>query len=122
VFVSLDTLRDYLYVEDAAAMVVAGLARLVEQPDPVVMKIFASGRGTSIAALVGEATHVFRRRPPLVFGASPVSALQVRDLRLSSVVWPEVDALARTPLAVGLAATGNSIVRGLSRRRLPSGP
>jgi len=120
VFVSLDTLRDYLYVEDAAAMVVAGLARVAGQSEPVVTKILASGRGTSIAALVGAATHVFRRRPPIVFGASAVSALQVRDLRLTSVVWPEIDRLARTPLAVGLAATGSSIARSLAQNRLVS--
>jgi UDP-glucose 4-epimerase len=120
VFVSLDTLRDYLFVEDAAAMVVAGLARVADQSEPVVTKIMASGRGTSVAALVGEATHVFRRRPPIVYGASPVAAHQVRDLRLSSVVWPEIDRLARTPLAVGLAATGSSIARGLARNRLTS--
>ncbi len=121
VFVSLDTLRDYLFVKDAAAMVVAGMKRLPEQPEAaVVTKILASGRGTSIAALVGEATRVFRRRPPVVFGASPASAAQVRDLRFSSLVWPEIDSLARTPLSVGLSATGGSIARALARGRLVS--
>jgi UDP-glucose 4-epimerase len=120
VFVSLDTLRDYLYVEDAAEMVVAGLDQLSHQPGQVVVKIFASGRGTSIAALVGEATKVFRRRPPIVFRASAFSAAQVRDLRLASVRWPELDRLARTPLPVGLAATGQSIAQVMARPRLGS--
>jgi UDP-glucose 4-epimerase len=111
VYVSLDTLRDYLYVEDAAAMVATALTRLSERPEQVLTKILASGRGTSIAALVGEATRVFRRKPPVVFNASAFSALQVRDLRLSSTEWPEIDSLARTPLAVGLARTGDSIAR-----------
>jgi len=121
VYVSLDTLRDYLYVEDAAAMVVEALAGLPERPDHVVLKVFASGRGTSIAALVGEATKVFRRRPPIVLRSSSVTALQARDLRMSSVVWPELDRLARTPLPVGLAATGQSIARALAQPRLRSG-
>lgn len=120
VYVSMDTLRDYLFVHDAARMVVAGLERVAAQEQPVVTKIFASGRGTSIAALVGVATKVFRRRPPIVFRASAVSSAQVRDLRLSSVVWPDLDALARTTLPVGLATTGQSIVRADARPRITS--
>jgi UDP-glucose 4-epimerase len=116
VYVSLDTLRDYLFVEDAAAMVVAGLDRLA--PGERVLKILASGRATSIAALVGEATKVFRRRPPLVFRGSASSSVQVRDLRLASVVWPDLDVLARTPLPVGLAATGQSVARAMTSVRV----
>ncbi|HSV41689.1 MAG TPA: NAD-dependent epimerase/dehydratase family protein [Nocardioidaceae bacterium] len=118
VYVSMDTLRDYLYVEDAAAMVVAGLQQLAQGEPGVVVKILASGRGTSIAALVGEATKVFRRKPPIVFRVSATSAVQVRDLRVSSLVWPELDRLARTPLPVGLAATGQSIKRAMASVRV----
>jgi UDP-glucose 4-epimerase len=117
VYVSLDTLRDYLYVEDAAAMVVEALDGIPSRPERVMLKVFASGRATSIAALVGEATRVFRRRPPIVMRPSAASALQARDLRMSSVVWPELDRLARTPLPVGLAATGQSIARALALPR-----
>ncbi|HET7735303.1 MAG TPA: NAD-dependent epimerase/dehydratase family protein [Nocardioidaceae bacterium] len=116
VYVSLDTLRDYLFVEDAAAMVVACLDRL--SPGERVTKILASGRATSIAALVGEATKVFRRRPPLVFRGSASSSVQVRDLRLTSVVWTDLDVLARTPLPVGLAATGQSVARAMTSVRV----
>jgi UDP-glucose 4-epimerase len=34
---------------------------------------------------------------------------QVRDLRLRSVIWPDVDAMARTPLAAGLRATADDV-------------
>lgn len=118
VYVSLDTLRDYLYVEDAAQMIVAGLDELPARGERMLVKILASGRGTSVAALVAEATRVFRRRPPIVFRTSPATAVQVRDLRMSSVVWPELDALARTPLGVGLAATGHSIAGAMASVRV----
>jgi UDP-glucose 4-epimerase len=102
-YVSLDTLRDYLYVTDAAAMVVAGLDLLDQKAaGTVVVKILASGRAHSIAAIVGESARVFRRRPRL---SSRAGGTQVRDLRLRSVVWPQVDTLARTTLPAGLAAT-----------------
>jgi nucleoside-diphosphate-sugar epimerase len=108
VHVSLDTLRDYLFVDDAAAMVAAGLDLVAaEPPGSTVTKVVASGRAVSVAAVVGEATRVLRRHPRLSTRQAP--GQQVRDLRLRSVVWPQVDTLARTPLAAGLRATADDI-------------
>lgn len=117
-YVSLDTMRDYLYADDAARMIVAGLDGLREQvatagSGPVVTKVLASGHSTTVGGLLGEATRLFRRRPRVVLGASPAAAGQVRDLRLRSTVWPELDRLARTPLAVGIAATADDVGRRL---------
>jgi UDP-glucose 4-epimerase len=120
-YVPLDTMRDYLYVRDCAAVVVAGLSGIRQhrstsagdaQP-PVVTKILASGRSTTVAGLLGESSRLFRRRPRVVLGSSPAAAGQVRDLRLRSTVWPELDHLARTPLPVGLAATAADVGRRL---------
>lgn len=117
-YVPMDTIRDYLYVEDCARMVVAGLAGLrarTRDPraDRVVTKIMASGRPTTVGGLLGETTRLFRRRPRVVLAASPAAAGQVRDLRLRSVVWPELDQLARTTLPAGIAATADDIGRRL---------
>lgn len=108
VHVSLDTLRDYLYVDDAAAMVVAGLDLLdAEAPGTTVTKVLASGRAISIATVVAEATRVLRRHPRLSTRQAP--GHQVRDLRLRSMVWPQIDAIARTPFAAGLRATADDV-------------
>lgn len=104
VTVSMDTMRDYLFVDDGAAMVLAGLSGLRARDELVVTKVMASGRSTTIGALVGEARRVLRRRTSVVFAGGGGKG-QVRDLRLRSVVWPELDALARTTLPSGLAAT-----------------
>ena len=117
-YVSLDTMRDYLYVDDAARMIVAGLAGLRGQVAAagsglVVTKVLASGHSTTVGGLLGESTRLFRRRPRVVLGASPAAAGQVRDLRLRSTVWPELDRLARTPLPVGIAATADDVGRRL---------
>jgi UDP-glucose 4-epimerase len=120
VFVSLDTRRDYLFVTDCADMVADGLDGLrarvaASATGPVVTKILASGRGTTIGGLIGESTRLFRRRPPLVLAASRGSAGQVMDLRFRSVVWPELDRHVRTPLPVGLSATAEDIARRVVR-------
>ncbi|MBO9523807.1 MAG: NAD-dependent epimerase/dehydratase family protein [Nocardioidaceae bacterium] len=103
IYVPLDTRRDYLYVDDAAAMVLDGLDLLAERPGRRV-RILASGRPATVAELLGELRRVSRRRPPMILGSSPVAGMQAADLRFRSVVWPELDRQVRTPLAVGIAA------------------
>jgi UDP-glucose 4-epimerase len=109
VYVSVDTLRDYVYVDDAARVATAMLGRVAgEPPGTVVVKIVGSGHATSIAGLVGAATRAFRRRPPVVYAARRNSG-QVRDLRFRSLVWTDLDALVSTPLLVGLRATAAGV-------------
>ncbi len=106
VYVPLDTLRDYIFVDDCAALVLAACDRLAEEPPGALrMKVLASGRSVSVGALLGEFRRVVGRRPEVVMGSSPVSALQSRDLRMRSVVWPELDRRPATNLTDGIART-----------------
>ncbi len=118
VYVSLDTRRDYLFVDDAAAMVVAATGQVTDHGVRA-LKVIASERSTTVGAVLGDLHRITRRRPPIVLGTSPQSRLQVRDLRLRSVAWPHTSALARTPLSAGIAATlrstGSQIVPVLPR-------
>ena len=112
IYVPLDTLRDYLMVGDCADMVAAGLdgvRDVVAGGDPVIIKILASGRGTSVGALIAETTRVLRKRPRIELVSNANSTLQARDLRLKSLRWPELDRYARTTLPAGIAATAEDI-------------
>lgn len=113
---SLDTLRDYLYVTDCADLVLDGLDRLRAEASGgglVVTKILASGQALTIGSVLGDLRLVFKKRPPIVLGASPASGLQARDLSMRSVVWPELDARPSTPFAVGVQRTLNDLQRRL---------
>jgi UDP-glucose 4-epimerase len=112
IYVSLDTARDYLYVDDAARMIVNGLER-VRLEGGLQIKIMASGRPTSVAAIIAELGRVTKRRPQIVLGASPNARYQVRDLRFRSVVWPDLDTGPRTSLAAGIRATLESLGQDL---------
>jgi UDP-glucose 4-epimerase len=118
VYVSLDTRRDFLYVDDAAAMVVAATGQVTDHGVRA-LKVLASERSTTLGAVLGNLHRITRRRPPVVLGTSPQAVFQVRDLRLRSVAWPETAALARTPMSAGIAATlrstGSQIVPLLPR-------
>ncbi len=112
VYVPLDTTRDYLFVHDCAAMICDGLDRLArERPATPVTKILASQQGVTIGALLVETRRVFKRAPRVVLGSSPLAKYQVRDLRLRSVVWPELDRRSMTPLGVGIRATADDLLR-----------
>jgi UDP-glucose 4-epimerase len=94
-------------VDDCARMIVAGMDRLARSApgDGPVVKILGSGVPVTIAAILGEYRRLFRRRPPLVLGDSPSRRFQVRDLRMRSVIWPELNRFARTTLPTGIGAT-----------------
>lgn len=108
VFASLDTVRDYIFAADAASMIYEALQRTAGEPEEsVVTKIFASGRSVSIGALIGDTKRAFRRNPRLIIRAA--SGSQVKDLRVRSEVWTDIDQLARTPLITGLRATAEDV-------------
>lgn len=120
VYVSLDTLRDYIFIDDAAGLVTDCLDRLdgTDIADgQTVVKIIATQRADTIGALIGACKTVFKRRPRIVLGASPFAKAQAHDLRLRSAVWTELDSRQFTPLAVGIDAT----VRDMQISRSASG-
>ncbi len=114
IYVSLDTMRDYLYVSDAAAMVADTLDSAGGGPSHTI-KIYGSGRSVTIGAILAECRSVFRRRPQVVLATSPQAAAQARDLRLRSIVWPDLDHRTHTPLGTGVAATLEATRRVLLR-------
>jgi UDP-glucose 4-epimerase len=109
IYVPLDTMRDYLYAPDCGELVVDAL----RHPRPgggaargtVVTKILASHQQVTVGRLLAEMRRIFKRSPQVVLGSSPQAALQARDLRLTSRVWPELDRRQLTPLHVGMLAT-----------------
>jgi UDP-glucose 4-epimerase len=101
-YVSLDTLRDYIYEDDCGRVIVAAMTRLSGEPaGSSVVKIIGAMSAVSIGALLGEATRLRRQRSRITLGMGR-SGGQASDLRVRSVVWPELDALVSTTLPEGL--------------------
>ncbi|WP_311257718.1 NAD-dependent epimerase/dehydratase family protein [Microbacterium sp. WCS2018Hpa-9] len=104
IYVPLDTLRDYIYVDDCATVIVAGMRRLAAEPSGrVVTKIVGAMDALSIGAIMGEMSRLRRKPVPLVTGQGN-STGQASDLRVRSIVWPELDSLVSTTLPAGLGA------------------
>lgn len=110
IWVSLDTLRDYIFAPDCARLLLDAMDRLrleasgIREP-VVVTKILATQRAITIGAVTAELRRIFRRRPTIVLGASPTSSMQARDLSLVSRVWPELDRRTLTTFPAGVSAT-----------------
>jgi len=84
VYVPLDTIRDYLFVDDAAERTLDVLHDLRHRPGEVVLKIIAAEQATSIAQLVGVFRRVSRRPVRLVTSVNNLSPLYVRCIRFRS--------------------------------------
>lgn len=117
IYVPMDTLRDYLYVSDAAEMVADTLTLSARRTTPPTTKIFASGQAVTIGSILGACRTVFRRRPNVVLAASPLAAFQGRDLRLRSTVWPEIDRRTHRTLPAGIASTLHATRQALGAGR-----
>jgi len=117
IYVSLDTIRDYLYIDDCAELILASMARARAETERSGIgchtKILASQRPVTIGAVIGELRRVFKQQPKIIYSRSPLTALQARDLRMRSVMWPDLDQRPLTPLPVGIRTTINALSRSM---------
>jgi UDP-glucose 4-epimerase len=123
-FVPMETLRDYLYVDDAAAMVRTLVEHAVhEQPATPVLRNLSSQRPVSVAAVLRTVQEVGRRTVRVALGTSPSSMYQVRDLRLVTQFAHEFRDVDITPFPVAVKRVYEDVLqrvrlRGLARDAL----
>jgi UDP-glucose 4-epimerase len=114
-FVSLDTIRDYIYVDDAARNTLAAVARSASGPSTEPrMLIIASGRPATVGLLIRTMGQVTKRRVPVAYGTHASAALQSSDLRLV----PSPDVVAPTSLPAGMKAAYLDILERVQQRTL----
>jgi len=107
IFVPLDTLRDYIFVDDCARMLVECAQRLTSRsfPHRQHLKVLCSGRAVTVGAVLGQFRQVSGSRPLVIMGASRAAVLQGRDLRLRSGYWPDLDLAPQTTFSAGIRRT-----------------
>jgi UDP-glucose 4-epimerase len=111
IYVSLETVRDYIYVTDCADLICDAMERLSGEPaGSEHTKILASGQGTTIATLLGHFRTLAKGHPHVMLGSSPSASMQAHDLRVMSTTWADLDKRELTPLPAGIRATMEDIV------------
>ncbi|MCF8557899.1 MAG: SDR family oxidoreductase, partial [Candidatus Nanopelagicales bacterium] len=101
IFVPLDTIRDYIYVDDAARAVLQATARAASAGQPTTsVQVVASGQPATVGQVLRTMNLVAKRRVPVALGSHPSSTAQSSDLRLE----PTVPLDAVTTLPAGMKA------------------
>jgi UDP-glucose 4-epimerase len=119
VFVPMETLRDYLDVDDAAAMVRILVQNAVyNQPSTSVLRIISSQRPVSVCTVLRTVQQVAHRSVRIALGASPSSRYQVRDLRLCTHFPHEFQGVALTPFPVTVKRVYDDALRQQANVRL----
>jgi UDP-glucose 4-epimerase len=102
VYVPIDTIRDFIYVEDCAQTIVDALALIRRRQPAAHIKILASEESTPLSRVIHAAATVARRNPRIVSAHDSRRALQPPVLRFRSTALIDVPARASTPLPVGV--------------------
>ncbi len=103
IFVPLNTLRDYIYSDDAARIAIGWLDQTMQQDQPSAKTVvIASGLPTSIGSLTHLTESIVHSRVPVALGSHPSAAAQAIDLRVIPTPLTNGGHIAMTPLPAGL--------------------
>ena len=107
IYVPFDTVRDFVFAEDAARALVRWSARLRREAESAgrsvhVLKICASERSATIASLVGLFRGLGKRRLRIVSGLHPLKGQHPQRQRFRSTVWSDEPRPDATSLLVGI--------------------
>ncbi len=102
IYVPLDTIRDYIVADDAAAAMGTALRSTSEKPR-VLIKIIAAERPTTIAEIISVFRKITRRPPRIVTRTSKLSSFYSRRMLFRSVVLQGCAQAPKTSLLVGIS-------------------
>ena len=83
IYVPLETVRDYIYVSDAAKLLLDEVNSMTDQTDGITVSVIGSGESSSIGTVIDTISHVTHRKIPLSIAQLAETQLQPRDLRVT---------------------------------------
>jgi len=105
IFVPLDTVRDYIYVTDAAHLLLLEIAA-----DFPSISLIGSGESSSVGTVISTVSHVARRKVPITLARLSTSPLQTTDLRMHPSWLDRGLQFKPMPLAQGAKLLFDSLV------------
>jgi len=94
IYVPLDTIRDFIYVQDAAETIL----EIVTGSHSPVISVIASGEPKSLGAVIHQVQDIIRVKIPVAYGIHSSSAGQAPDLRMI----PTIQSPHTTPFPAGV--------------------
>ena len=115
IFAPLATLRDYIYVDDAARFIVSDVRRMTRNDEPrVTRRVVSSGRAASIAELIAIVERSSGRWIPVIHRLADGPFFM--DLRMQTP--SETSRVQTTPLETGAGLVLQDLVHQLADGRL----
>ncbi len=111
-FVPLDTLRDYITADDAAARLLHWISK---SNGSVETRVIASGQATSLGYLINLMKDITRVATPIASGVHASAAYQSGDLRLVPDTDDAIGVMPLTPLPAGLKLVYQDILSRTQR-------
>lgn len=102
IYVPLDTIRDYITADDAAAKIIATAHTTTTRPGNYT-KIIASEKPTTIAEIVSYFKKISRRNPRLITSSNKLSNIYSRRMQFRSLALRVHSSVLVTSLPVGIA-------------------
>lgn len=102
IYVPIDTIRDYIAVDDAAMEIIATV-RESNMPSAAFVKIIASERPATITEIISIFRRIARRSPRITTGTSKSSSLYSRRVQFKSLVKSKQRTRRIRSLTVGIA-------------------
>lgn len=118
IFVPYETRRDYLYVSDAASLVLRSISRAQLEEPSFHIKNIHSGVTSSISDLVWMVSKITKKPSNTVQVEKSETQLHTVDLRLTSSVWKEIDLLEVTPLPAGVFSCYMDVISAIQNQSL----
>lgn len=114
IFVPLETMRDYIYADDAARAILDAMRSHTSEEisrSGARVELIGSGRGVTIAQLIRTTNEVTKRRVPVALGSHASARAQAIDLRVIPTVSPE----PIMTLPAGIRAVNDDLLTRLQR-------
>lgn len=115
IYVPMDTIRDYILVEDAAEEMLSQLQ--MPSSDRPAIRIIASERPTTISEIVSTFRRITRRAPKIAVGTSHLAHLYNRRAQYQSL-YQAAPKVTRTPLLIGIAKVLEAELKSVACGRL----
>lgn len=114
-----DTIRDYIYADDAGRVISRGLSRLKEaqaglESERVVIKIVASESPVTVNYVLALVRSILKRPISVLVANAPTRVSQSQHLRFSSLVWPDLNQCAVVSLPEGIRFVVNGLLASIS--------
>jgi UDP-glucose 4-epimerase len=121
IYVPLDTMRDYLYITDAAIMIyetIQELERAARRLPIHITKIIASEEHTTVAQIIAMGNKLAKRPMRITYGRNAASIHYRHKLEFKSMQWPDLSHVKRTTLLEGMTHVHQDLLSAFQRGEL----